>query len=285
MIFEIYTPKSFLREFVGSIFFMSGHDIGNGIAFQRMQQTIIINLGTAFGVTDIYTHAPQRRETTEPVWINGKQEIPFLLENNGTTAMYAIGIRPGCLPWLTGLPAVVTNDLSVEAANWASDGIYDLREQLLECGDTQIATGFRLIEQYFCRRLMRQELSGLERIQWMDKAMQTSSVEQICRTLGMTRKRLGSEARHFFGGPVKQLQGLMRFNQTLAGIARSSSEPLSGLHEYYDQAHFINDFRSRAGITPLQYRKLCRLNPAIRQTPNFLPLSRETFLQFCAARD
>ena len=36
----------------------------------------------------------------------------------------------------------------------------------------------------------------------------------------------------------------------------------------------------RAGITPLQYRRLCQQFPAIRYTPNFLPLEQETFLQF-----
>jgi predicted enzyme related to lactoylglutathione lyase len=30
-------------------------------------------------------------------------------------------------------------------------------------------------------------------------------------------------------------------------------QSLSAVHDYYDQAHFINDFKARAGITPLQW--------------------------------
>ena len=278
MQFEVYIPKGILKDFVESIIFLGGNDIGNGIAFQRMQQTIIINLGTSFGVSDIYTAMPQRNETGSTVWINGKQEIPFLLENNGITAMYAIGIKPGRLPWLADLPAIETNELAVGAENWTSKEIFHLREQLLACAG--INDGFLLIEQYLTRQVLKKDLAGLDKIKWLDKAIHINSVEQICQSLGVTRKKLRSEAQYYFGGPVKNIQGIIRFNNILSGIAHNSEQPLSSLHEYYDQAHFINDFKARSGITPLQYRKLCRRYPAIRQTPNFLPLSRETFLQF-----
>jgi AraC-like DNA-binding protein len=277
MTFKAYTPHGLVHDFVDTIFFLGGADMGNGVAFQRAQQTIIINLGANFGVTDIYTANPQRRETSTAVWVNGKQEIPFMLQNGGATAMYAIGIKPGRMPWLVGLPAIETNDSAVEADNWTSAGIFSLREQLLACGD--IDAGFRLIEQYLYRMLVKQDFTALDKISWIDKAMHTHTVQEICQSLGVTRKKLRTEAQYYFGGPVKNIQGILRFNNTLAAIARDSQRPLTALHEYYDQAHFINDFKARAGITPMQYRKLCRQYPAIRQTPNFLPLSRETFLQ------
>lgn len=278
MQFEVYIPKGILKDFVESVIFLGGNDIGNGIAFQRMQQTIIINLGTNFGASDIYTAMPRRKGTTSTVWINGKQEIPFLLENNGVTAMYAIGIRPGRLPWLADLPAIETNEETVGAENWTSKEIFNLREQLLACAD--VNDGFLLIEQYLTRQVLKKDLTGLDKIKWLDKAIHINSVEQICQSLGVTRKKLRSEAQYYFGGPVKNIQGILRFNNILSAIAHNSGQPLSSLHEYYDQAHFINDFKARSGITPLQYRKLCRRYPVIRQTPNFLPLSRETFLQF-----
>ena len=281
MTFKTYAPHGLVHDFVDNIFFLGGSDMGNGVAFQRAQQTIIINLGSNFGVTDIYTANPQRLEASAAVWVNGKQEIPFMLQNGGTTAMYAIGIKPGRMPWLVGLPAIETNDRAVEADNWSSTGILSLQQQLLACDG--IDTGFRLIEQYLYQMLKKQDFTGLDKISWIDKAMHTHTVEEICRSLGVTRKKLRTEAQHYFGGPVKNIQGILRFNHTLAAVARDSQRPLTALHEYYDQAHFINDFKARAGITPMQYRKLCRQYPAIRQTPNFLPLSRETFLQFIAA--
>src|SRR5258707_6776751 len=124
MQFEVYIPKGIVADFVDSIFFLGGSEIGNGIAFQRAQQTIIINLGGNFTVSDIYTNAPQREENTATVWLNGKQEIPFMLGNSHLKAMYAIGVKPGSLPWLAGLPAMHTNEPAVAAENYASLEIF-----------------------------------------------------------------------------------------------------------------------------------------------------------------
>lgn len=273
-----HIPRGFLKDFVSYIAFLGGDGIGTGIAFPRMHQVIIINMGTRFSSSDIYAPAPVARETGDSIWINGKQDIPFMLENHGVTAMYAIGLQAGVLPWLAGLPAIETNDQAVDAINWAPAGIYDLREQLFTCKDVQ--EGSLLIEKYLAGLLVKKDLSALGRVKWLDTAINTCTVQEICRQLGVTRKKLRSEAHYYFGGSVKNLQGLIRFTHTLTDIAQHTDSTLSALHGYYDQSHFISDFKARTGITPLQYKKLCLQHPAIKHTPNFLSMPRETFLQF-----
>jgi AraC-like DNA-binding protein len=287
---QTYIPKGPLKEFVHSIHFINGKESGTGVAFPRMHQVIIVNLGTRFSSSDIY--APEAsavvRETSSTVWINGKQDDPFLLGNRGVTAMYAIGLKLGMAPYFANLPAIETNNLALGAENWASRGIFELQEQLLEC--ESVGAGFLLIENYLLNLLRRGDFSELERVKWLGRAMYTQTVGDICRSLGMTRKRLAGEARHYFGGSVKNIQGIIRLNRTLTTIAaattgtgraaREGNGSLSSLHEYFDQAHFIHDFKARTGITPLQYRRLCRQFPFIAQTPNFIALPRETFLQF-----
>jgi AraC-like DNA-binding protein len=279
MLLKVYTPQGPLKDFVDSIIYMNGY--GNGVAFQRMYQTIIINLGTNFGVSDLYVAKSKTDELNETVWINGKQEIPFMLENKGSTEMYVVGIKPGMLPYFADLPAIETNESTLGAAHWTSTEIYNLREQLLECAGIQ--AGFRLIEKYFTNLLLSKDFTTLKKIKWLAHAINTNTVSEICQSLGSTRKQLRSEAQYFFGGSIKNIQGIIRFNNTLAEIAKNSHRSLSSLHNYYDQAHFINDFKARAGITPLQYKKLCQQYPVIKHTPNFLPLQKETFLQFISA--
>lgn len=276
MYIEFYKPGGIVQDFVDAIIFMKGD--GTGIAFPRMHQTIIINMGSGFGVSEIYAPASKERETSGTIWINGKQDTHFMLRNDGRMEMYVIGVRPGRLPYLTGLPAIETTDRAVEAANWGSADLFALRDRLFECPSAR--AGCVLIEQYLDRLLKRVEWAHLDKIQWLDRAIPVTRVEDICRTLGVTRKRLRYEAQHYFGGSVKNLQGILRLNNNLAAIALQADRPLSALHDHYDQAHFINDFKDRTGITPLQYRKLCRAYPEIRVTPNFIPLQQETFLQF-----
>lgn len=278
MNFQVYFPKGILKEFVDSIAYISGDIMGNGVAFPRMHQVIIINLGSNFNSSDVYDISKQGFEVSETVWINGKHDTPFMLGNKGSMAMYAIGLKLGMLPWFANLPTSETNDLAVGAENWTSREIFYLRQQLLECMD--VNAGFLLIEKFLLNILRHRDLSDLEKIKWLGQSIHTNSVNDICRTLGVTRKRLRNEATHYFGSSVKSIQGVIRFNQTLARIANSPNSSLSSLHEYYDQSHFINDFKARAGITPLQYKRLCQQFPDIKYTPNFIPLKRETFLQF-----
>ncbi|MBS1659655.1 MAG: hypothetical protein JST68_01255 [Bacteroidetes bacterium] len=295
MTIETYLPRGPLEEFVEYIGFISGKESGTGIAFPRMHQVIIINLGTHFSSSGVYTPTAAR-ETSTAVWINGKQDDPFLLENYGTTAMYAIGLKLGMLPYFAGLPALETNNTTLSAEHWTSRDVFFLREQLSEC--TSVNEGFLLIEKYLLNLLKGKDFTGLDRIKWLSQAMYTHSVEEIGSYLGMTRKRMSSEAHHYFGGPIKNIQGIIRLNKTLATIANvatgrldhihtsrvgsytSPTSTLSSLHEYFDQSHFIHDFKARTGITPLQYKRLVQQFPFIAQTPNFIALPRETFLQF-----
>ena len=273
-----YSPKGILKDFVEHIVFLNGEKCGTGIAFPRMHQVIIINLGTSFQVSDIYTARPRRYDCTSTVWVNGKQDISFMLENRGTTAMYAVGLKSGMLPCFADLPAIETNDLAVGAEHWTSKEIFNLQEQLLACQDIQ--SGFLLIEKYLTSLLIKRQLPNLDKIRWLDKAIQTCTVEDICRTLGATRKKLRNETQYYFGGSVKNIQGIIRLNKTLSDIAHQADKTLSAVHNYYDQSHFINDFKARTGITPSQYRKLCLLDPSLKHTPNFISMQRETFLQF-----
>ncbi len=145
-----------------------------------------------------------------------------------------------------------------------------------------IQAGFELIDSYFTGKLAGQDLLPLPQINYLSKAMPENSVEEICRVLGCARKKLRADAIYYFGAPVKNMQGIIRFGEHLAAISREPHQSLSSLHTFYDQAHFINDFKKRTGMTPSQYRMLCQHYAEIRHTPNFISLSKETFLQFIA---
>ncbi|HEX6427907.1 MAG TPA: helix-turn-helix domain-containing protein [Niastella sp.] len=274
-----YTPKGKLKELVSSIVYLEV--LGTGIALQRIYQTIIINLGSNFWVSDPYKETAGR-EHTATIWVNGKHERPFMLDNPGPIRMYVIGVRPGTLPYFVNVPVIETNDNALGAEHWADPDIFELRSALKECEN--IEKGFQLIEAYFTGRISGQDLSMLPVISYLNEAMRTSTVQEICDMLGYTRKRLRAVVLRHFGSPVKEMQGIIRFHQHLAAISKDPQQSLSSLHTFYDQAHFINDFKARTGITPSQYRSLCQQYPAISHTPNFISLPKETFLQFIAGQ-
>jgi len=98
-------------------------------------------------------------------------------------------------------------DLAVGAENWTSGEIFNLREQLMALSD--VRDGLVLIEAYLTRQLLKRDLSRFDKIRWLDKAIRTHTVEDICRSLGATRKKLRSETQFYFGGSVKNIQGII----------------------------------------------------------------------------
>ena len=193
MIAKSYIPQTLLKEFVEAIVFFRGN--GTGAALQRMYQVIIFNMGDNFTVSELYAPRPARHEHTGAIWINGKQDVPLMIENHGTTAMYVVGVKPGMLPYLADLPACETNNLAVDAEHWTEKEIVNLHEQLLACPD--IHSGFLRIEQYLTARLLKRDLYNIEKIKWLNSAIHTHRVNDICQTLGITRKKLRSETLQY----------------------------------------------------------------------------------------
>ena len=272
-----YAPTSPLNKFVSTIVHLDG--LGTGISLQRVYQTIIINTGDNFYTSNAYIREPTK-EHLPVIWINGRHERPFALENTGRVCIYVVGVKPGLLPYFSKAPVAESNERTLGAEHWCDTGIFELREQLLSC-DAQ--AGFQLIEAYFTEKLNGKDNTPLPVISYLNKAMANSTVEEICRELGYTRKKLRVMAIDHFGAPVKPMQGIIRFHQHLQTIANQPEQSLSSLHTFFDQAHFINDFKTRTGISPGQYRRLCQQYPGIKYTPNFIPVPKETFLQFIAA--
>lgn len=66
--------------------------------------------------------------------------------------------------------------------------------------------------------------------------------------------------REQFGTTPKRYQRIMRFCAAVGALARSRGSliDIAGTHGYYDQAHFTNEFREHAGVTPSAY---LRSNP------------------------
>ena len=275
--FLSYIPREPLRNFVNGIVYIEG--TGNGLAFQRVYQNILINLGDNFFTCDPYnTHT--KMENKSLVWLNGRQISPFLLENRGTTRFYVIGVKPGMLSFFCMLPIHETNDKALSYEQLTTTDMSGLRTRLLGLTPEE---GFAAIEEHFTAMIAHiNDPALLEYIEGISQMLPLHTVEEMCSRLKCTRKKLWADVKKYFGASVKEMQGIIRFDQHLAAIAKQADKPLSQIHEFYDQSHFINDFRRRTGMTPKNYKAFCLTFPATRYNPNFIPLTKETFLQFCA---
>lgn len=82
-------------------------------------------------------------------------------------------------------------------------------------------------------------------------------VEAVADAVGLSRKRLLERFRAAVGLTPKQFCRVRRFQQALAQAHRSEDVDWADVAAscgYYDQAHFIHDFRGFSGLTPTGYR-------------------------------
>lgn len=84
---------------------------------------------------------------------------------------------------------------------------------------------------------------------------EVASVGQLGERLGLSARSLERLCARYFGFPPKLLLRRQRFLRSLAQFTldpgASWSKALDG--QYYDQAHFVRDFRSFMGMTPREY--------------------------------
>lgn len=116
-----------------------------------------------------------------------------------------------------------------------------------------------VFERYLLRRLLKGPAQGEMMVPYL--LGHHPSLHALSSETGYSERWLQKKYRELFGLSFKQLQGNKRFLLALDAVKRSVGRPeprLTALaldHGYFDQAHFIKEFRRFTGMTPSQYRK------------------------------
>lgn len=96
------------------------------------------------------------------------------------------------------------------------------------------------------------------------------SIDTLASELGLGRRQLERRFKAFSGQSPREIKSLIRFQQTVRGLMISPSANTADqafAHGYFDQAHFIHDFRRRIGLTPQQYLRAARPMTHFYNTP------------------
>lgn len=104
---------------------------------------------------------------------------------------------------------------------------------------------------------------------------QRISVKDTCNKILVSNKSLiKSYQKHIGVSPIKYLQ-LQSINKALLLLSKEPKQSLTRIAyklNFYDQAHFINLFRSTTSITPGQYSDYVLNNKIDKSSPNFISL-------------
>lgn len=213
-------------------------------------------------------------------WVVGLQTHPRMSEAAGEREFLAVSLTPTGAWRLLRTPMDALTDRIVELEDIDPDFARRLLARVGASNDWDAR--FTTLDEIFCQRLVAGEDSGPDLLVRLSACR--GEVGRLANELGHSHRWLIARFREQIGLPPKAVMRLQRFNRALAAINQTQRLPwpegkpyLEGRMQavqspawaglalacgYYDQAHFINEFRSFAGCPPGAFIRAHRHEPA-----------------------
>lgn len=256
MFVHVRQPKPPLDQYVGQLVYYTDYDPDYKGVFMLPNGTVELlipldEMSRTFYVGASYDDLISCRRAI----LTGMQKRPVYTQSDSGATMVAVSFKGGrSFPFLH-LPLVEFNNLYVEAEQIFGRSILFLREQLGQQSEPdKILT---LVEQYLLARFRPMTYEARLIDHTLTQLMQqTIPLETIAAEVGYSHKQLIHIFKKHVGPTPKTYQRIFRFNHALQQMHAAEQidwTDLSYSGGFYDQAHFINEFKKFAGITPESY--------------------------------
>jgi AraC-like DNA-binding protein len=251
-------PRPPLDAFVASIWLF--RDSPHPQALERILPTgaaqLIVNLKE--DRTRVYDpNHPRRCVSTAGTILAGVQSGYQIIDTAEQEYVAGVAFRPGGSTAFVRVPACETRDADTPLESlWDRQPTADLREQLLERShpDAQldaIETALRaMLQPTGVHPAIAFALTAFNRIPL------ATNIGAVTDAIGMSAKRFIERFKAQVGVSPKRYCRIRRFQHALARAHRGQAVdwPQLALEcGYYDQAHFIHEFRAFSGLTPTSY--------------------------------
>jgi len=211
----------------------------------------------AIGGTHIHL---QDEGSFEAVAFGGQVTRFKALSWHGRASIFYVFFRPCGAYALLGVPQHQCTDLFANLSDLLGSPATVLGETL--AGETDPDTVRWLLDGFFLKRLAQQRkreasIRLAPVIEQLGRCShQRNVIGRICRQTGYSISRLERHMNEIVGLGPKQYQRIMRFNAALAYIQRNPSQRnwcwIADQFGYFDQTHFIKEFKFFYGKTPAE---------------------------------
>jgi AraC-like DNA-binding protein len=197
-------------------------------------------------------------------FVVGTMTGPVVVKPSRPCDFVAVRFHPGASQPLFGNSMAELSDLRVDLGSiWASQVASEWTERLKETETTP--NRVRLLQRLLIRRIqgsLPPEPRVREAVRRIELAGGGFPVERLSNALGLTRQHLTRLFDFHIGVGVKVFSRIMRMRKVLGTLKRASSESprldwatLAAESGYFDQSHFVRDFRALTGLTPERFQR------------------------------
>jgi AraC-like DNA-binding protein len=255
---HIHIPRPPLCEFVDVMCLSKDYRLAH--RHERIlpdgRMTLVINLRE--DALRLYDPGnPKRFRTTSGSLVSGARSQFHVIDTACQEFIMTAHFRPGGAFPFFGLPADELSEGDISLADLWGRGAGELREQLLEA-DTP-AHKFGALE----RSLQSRLTAGVARhravafaVNQFQRGPFPCSVSDVTEQLGLSQRQFIRRFAEEVGLTPKLFCRVRRFHEVLRVVSHASDVDWAQVAlecGYYDQAHFIHDFRAFSGLNPTAY--------------------------------
>ncbi len=220
-------------------------------ALPRGAATVVIDVGGRERV-DFYSADGTTRMPAEPAFLTGPGTLSYVTRIDPGEAVLTIHFRPGgALPFF-GIPLADLENSCVNLTDlWGADAAL-LRERLI--ATPAWPRRIEIVEDFLLARLRPTPLT-LMPVLHVAEHQPSLRVSEAAELTGLSPKRLIATFRHEIGLTpkaylrVRRLQSALRLLDAGTGDGADVAATLG----YFDQPHFVREFRGFTSVTPTQY--------------------------------
>jgi AraC-like DNA-binding protein len=194
------------------------------------------------------------------IWASGVRTEPITIPSGNKSAMMVIMFKKGMAAPFFPFPMSEISDSVIDADLIWGPEFGDLRERLLSTKD--IGSRFQMVEDFLLSKfLTRLDLNPCVQYAIGEMSSRPDRLSIACMNakIGYSQKHFAGMFRRQVGLTPKAYLKIMRFQkaiQTIDAAVEIDWATIAFECGFYDQAHFINDFRHFSGFTPERYAKI-----------------------------
>lgn len=270
MITQTYCPRFPLNQFVDYFFFYEGHTPAHSVERFLPDGNVELIIDLHDSPKYIYDNETLKEiQACHHVWASGVRTEPISIDSGREAAMIVVYFKKGLAYPFFPVPMNEMSNCVVDAdllwGNWFSS----VRERILETTDP--TRRFEILEEALLSEFaaqLRHDPCVAYAVKQIILQPDQISFSRMSREIGYSQKHFIALFKSRVGITPKAYLKIARFQKAILEIEQQRTvnwTTISSDCGFYDQSHFINDFRLFSGFTPEQY--LRRKNDTLNYVP------------------
>lgn len=259
MIFKEILPDAKLQPYIKCFYYYESDSDSSydDLVFPSGTMEVIFNLGTGTWLSK----SDDAFYTTPPIELWGQITKPLAIQSVGRNIMLGFKFYPHSAAYFFNQHISEFNNQIVDAADVLGPSLRTLHKKLLDISDLRARVG--LLESYLWGKLAASEKKHNkikfigDIVHYLKDNYSDDNIISLSQRHNISTRYLNMMFSQYTGLGPKLFYKINRFQHSLSLISQKEEKLTSIAYSagYFDQAHFIKEFKLFTGVTPNAFAK------------------------------